>query len=684
MPNIRLTDRFGLDLDIQPNAGSAFAKYFRNLARFRFAELNAEELRGTSLANLPVKRFAAGLTAEAEAGPATFRAAGGATLSVTAAAGGGTRVRLSIGASVAGDLDFGFGAGSSFEVANDRPFEAATPFGEALRELVGGYGLPRDVEDLAALPTGVVVSVEGRGSVRFAGEASLLTAVNPLAAVNLPIPSGVPLPQIKTGAALSAGASFEVFGEYELRAEKLDGGRVRLGWSRRRGSEFEVKATARAGLLSGGGGGLGSLATQVLGGLLAEPPSGEFLAGTGLSPEQIAQIEGAVRAGVERSLEVALRFELGALRAGQTAFLFELDLAALGDPGREAVERGLRGDLSGLTEAPPTGVRMVESVLESMRRARHSFRVNLLGIYNLREVTELTRVGKVLFDPESGDLVITDSATGVRLESERVNFGAESGRLRRLLADTFLITAAYRAGKLAVAEPDLESCHTYFELQARTRRQALKDNLDVAQALGLLTEVEKQDLLGERDDFGRTTLYAETRYDDQRTEGLFLRADGSPRDQEEYERAGREALQMLIQPGDADDYRRRPAVDDALWKQMRSLGQFEAARLFPERQRDLILSDYVLIVWWAETMHATARKLAEVRRFLAAGAAGPDDPRFGELREDLAEHLKAVAANTKPQFGEPWGLLAMDRVEGRAAQAVVEVTGPAVALRRRR
>lgn len=677
MPNIRLTDRFGLDLDVQPNSSSAFARYFRNLTRFRFSDLNAAELQDTSLANLPVKQLQAGLTAELEPGPALIEVGAAAGLAIIP-----PMVTLSLTAKASAGA-FGFTAGASFLVANSRSFPPATPFGTALRSVVTGFTLPGDAGDLAALEAGVISTVEGRGTLKFSGAANLMTAVNPLASLSLPLPQG--LPEIKTGAALEVAASVELSTEYQVRVEKLDGSRVRLGWYRRQGTELAVSVTAKAGLLSGAGGGAGALAGQVLGGLLAEPPSGDFWRDAGLNQEQIQQIESAVQAGVERRLEVAVAFELGALGARQAAFLYEVDLGALDDSSRQALRQALQGDLSPLTaaeDALPAGIRLVESIFTTIRQTRHSFRINLLGIYNLRSLSELTRTGRVLFDPASGDLVITDAVTGSELMTARVNFGADSQRLRRLLADTFLITAAYRASRLVVGAPHLETCHTYFERTADTERQDMKDNLDVAQALGLLSETAQQEKLGTTEQFGTTTLYAETRYNDRRAERLFLNDQGQPRDQAEYERAGREALQLLVQRNDPDAFRRRPAIDDDLWRRMKSLGQANFGSLFSGTQLGAVIADYTLIVWWAETMRQTGEKLAEMHRFFAVHAApSPDDPEFRKLREGLAAHLASVAKNTKPQFGDPWGLVAMDRVAGGQAQARVEITGPLVALR---
>jgi hypothetical protein len=85
-------------------------------------------------------------------------------------------------------------------------------------------------------------------------------------------------------------------------------------------------------------------------------------------------------------------------------------------------------------------------------------------------------------------------------------------------------------------------------------------------------------------DFGRTTVYAETQYDDALTTTLFLSADGNPRPVEYYDRAGRNAIKLLVREDGDDAFRRRPAMDDNLWRQMRTSGQPQFALMFPAEQ----------------------------------------------------------------------------------------------------
>ncbi len=91
----------------------------------------------------------------------------------------------------------------------------------------------------------------------------------------------------------------------------------------------------------------------------------------------------------------------------------------------------------------------------------------------------------------------------------------------------------------------------------------MKNNLDVAETLGLLAKANKESLLADNSDFGRTTFYAETSYTEDDVVKLFFKND-QPRPAEDYEQAGRDALRLLVQQGERDDYRRHPTTNDAL------------------------------------------------------------------------------------------------------------------------
>ncbi|HKR60375.1 MAG TPA: hypothetical protein VJS64_11630, partial [Pyrinomonadaceae bacterium] len=309
--------------------------------------------------------------------------------------------------------------------------------------------------------------------------------------------------------------------------------------------------------------------------------------------------------------------------------------------------------------------------------------------YNFISVSTLILKGRVMFEPATGELVITDTATASRISASSLNFAADGEKLRKVLAETVLVSAAYRCSRLVLQQPQLRIMHSAFELHTKTDRTAMKNNLEVFEALRLMSAAEKNEILGDRTQFGRTTLYSETAYDDSLVDRLFLK-DGKARPQTDYENAGRKALALLVQTGEAAEERRLPATDDALWKQMTQVGQpsfdsIDRLRNLPANVLGAITSDYSVIIWWAESMSELGAALAEVRKFISNNpGADPNAEPFKGLRKKLASKLKEVAANTKSEFGDPWGLVAMDQASGQLAEASVRLNSPSLAIVRER
>ncbi len=133
-----------------------------------------------------------------------------------------------------------------------------------------------------------------------------------------------------------------------------------------------------------------------------------------------------------------------------------------------------------------------------------------------------------MFERETGELVITDTATAARISASSLNFAADGEKLRRVLAESVLISAAYRCSKLVLQQPELKIAHTSFELHTKTDRSTMKDNLDVFEALGLMSAADKNAILSVATQFGRTTLYSETAYDDALVTRLFLNNGKAP------------------------------------------------------------------------------------------------------------------------------------------------------------
>jgi hypothetical protein len=732
MPTIKLLDAFGFTGDVKLPEDAGVVKYIQSLRQIKVSDLNLSALTQVPLDKVPLKSASGGLSFDQPV-PVGIN-----QVEMIVKAEGGGRLRLigpkdkqlfdpevfgepvkinddqfyvSIGVTAslaanlsaeARDLGFGFDAGGQVSLSVYKPFTksagadggAFTPFVQAIQETARDFVLLGDIEDLSKMSEGLVATIEGSGHLKFSAEAELLSVVNPLATVDPPGPGEL---KVVSGGSVKVGATFQLFGEYQIRAQKLDKQRVRLGIYKKRGKEFTLTVTAKGGVSAGVGG--FDLFERLLKAVSRDPEvDKKQLDAAGLNAGQIAAIEDAVKAAIARKLELAASFELSASSSNEAAFDYEIDLAKLGPEGRQALHKALDGDLTALAgdAAMPAGVTLRRSIFTEIQNKKHTLKLNLLGIYSFISISALTLKGRVMFVPETGELLITDSATATRIAASTSNFAADQSKLRKVLAESFLLTAAYLCSKTVAQSPTLELTHSYFELHSKTNRETMKNNLDVVETLGLMTRQEKEKLIAGANDFGSTTLYVNTHYDDALATALFLNADGTPRNEEEFEQAGRDALKSLVQLGESDDYRRLPATDTALWNELKQLGNpqtfksvekikgLKAAKKLPmEIVVGGIGTDYAVIRWWAQEMRGLALKLAEIRSFIKANPkVGPDNNTFNGLRRGLAEHLKGVASRTRSEFGDPWGLVAMDLATGRSAKAEGQVTGPRVAFKR--
>ncbi len=722
MPTIKITDSLGFVVKTETAPDASITKYFKDALSLNLRE-TALNLQSTTLKDFPFASVRTGLEVEQDidignedteltlsagltAGFTVFKKKGEPVLAGRFGEEAAVRVGdseawvsfditpvLSAGLTAErGDLTFGFEAGTEVSISNYRPFlmrNGEPKLAAALLDTVKAFSLPGDVDDLRAMAPGTISSVEGKASLSFTAGLDVSAQPNPLASIDAPgLPGSI---DVRVGASVGVQSSYTLSSDFELRVQKLDGHRLEFGYYKKNGRELKVGVTGSAGVSVGPGD--TDLTSQIMKAISGDPKVNEKeLKKAGLDDAKIKAIRDAVEAGVDRSLELSLAAEFSSLREGSAAFLYAVDLNNLEEEGAAAVRLALDGDLTGLTvpeDKLPSGVEIRTSIFKTVREKKTTVRINLLGIFNFISVSNFLVEGEVLYNHETGELVLTDKATAKRIRATLRNFAVDPEKLHKVQMESFLFTAAYRGSKLAVAPPKLKSIHSYFELHARTNHQTMKDNLDVAEALDLLSREKKAELLGDGNDFGRSTLYAETGYEDDLLRSVFLDAEGNARSMDFYEQAGRKALRLLYQTSDTDHYRRLATDDDELWKKMRAAGSPQnVMALFlhlNEIQRAVVDSDYRVIVWWAKAMRKLAEELVEVRKFFAAHPnPAPGDNSLRKVRKRFRKRVSSVAKTTKKQFGDPWGLIAMDIATNHRASAKVRLTGDVVAYENER
>jgi hypothetical protein len=715
---ISLADGVNADVDIEPAPGSTLAKYLKAAQAIRLTgdlplgdqplasaraglDFGAPVPLGTDRVELVLKAGLSGgihvLTADTDGFLFGADPYGDPVPISPGQAFVGAEVQAELSAELAaraGDLTFGFDGGGGVTLASYRRFPSAgTGLREAVRAAIHDFSVPGDIDDLQRMPDGSVAVVTGHGQLRFAGEATLVSAVNPLATASLPVAGDI---GVMAGATVNLAASLQFTGEYQVRVQKA-GSRVRLGVLRKKGRSFDLSVEAVATIEA-------TVRGHDLVELLMRAVSSDWEAETeaferaGLTEAQIGAIEATVEQSLRRKLELAFRYELAAAAGESQAFLFDIDLDALDAKGRTAVHAALDGDLRALTGASPgslTGVVPVRSLFSSMRERKHTLGINLLGVFNGFSVSRLVTSGSVMVDADSGDLLIADSVTADRVRGTLAGWLTDPLKLQRLLAESVLATAVYRCAGAIAVPPALTLRHTYVEHHAKTGRGVMKDNLDVPQALGLLAAPEKQRLLDLGTEYGPTTLHVEACYDDAALRRAFL-DNGKGRPSEVFERAGLQALLDLIESGERDDYRRLPGERAEVWDAMKKAGPSNVRYLPAVRQRvgdaadsrlksEILAGDYALIVWWADSMEKLGESLEEIIAFVNAHPeAIAGDHRYRAMIRQLSDRLTNVVRHTKERFGDPWGIVAMDIATGRTAGVSVQVASSLLAWRAER
>ena len=174
---------------------------------------------------------------------------------------------------------------------------------------------------------------------------------------------------------------------------------------------------------------------------------------------------------------------------------------------------------------------------------------------------------------------------------------------------------------------------------------------------------------------------------------MFLDGD-APRDRDFYEDVGKLALLALVQPDDADAYRRVPLTNGTLWRGMRDGQSSDFRTLLPppitsgseEAKRlhvAVVTADYLTIVWWAGAMATAAGKLAEMRAFLRRPGAVPSetDEAFISRRKALHDAMVRVVQKSPSTFGgDPWGLVALFYASQRSAVVTAAVVSPKLTM----
>jgi len=577
-----------------------------------------------------------------------------------------------------GNLTFGFVANQivAVEYWKAFPLGGAQPtLGEATGKTIAGYVIPSGIDDLQPLGINDVSTVSGQGSLKIAAGFSFSIVPNPLASIDLPISTGTLA--VKTGVVDGIKAAFHIIGSYQIRARRTSADAIEISFCKQRGTTLKVDLSVSGGVSATAGD--TDLLPSVLGAISADPnDSGteKLFEQGGLSEDEISTLAGAIKDGLDHSLQASLDLALSQIADDQAAFQYEIRPAELDVTASAAIREALRGDLSGLTAietgsdgatlAP--GIKLISSVLTSVRKRETKLTLNLFGLVNFLSLADLVRKCVVVKDPDSGDLSIADSATGNRINAETTP-DRRHAALHKALFESLMLTATYRAGN-AINMTGLSSKNFHFAFNATTKSGVLADYLNWLVAMGLVTGEQREDCLKHFVGGGPSTCLLRTEFNDDACRSLFFQSPGQLWDQDHYLDIGRQAMRTLIDRNDGDTNRFRYALLDQHWPDALKTGPNDNLALLvglhlTDPQERIITqslrSDVYTIIWWANAMRTAGTAILQMQQFLtgAESATIANGQEFASRRAELQKTMAGVIHSSQTQFDEPWGLVSM-------------------------
>jgi len=579
-----------------------------------------------------------------------------------------------------GNLTFGFdqSTGITFEYAKAFPLGAGEPIlGDALAQTMSSYTIPADLSDLASLGISDVAAVSGQGSLKISSGMSVAVSPNPLASVDLPL--GLGTLAVQAGATVGLSTEFTISGSYQVRARRKDSDTIELSFLQEKGTALSTDISASSGVAAN----LGSkdLVTALLG-AISKDPAGEKQLLSDLQPAELDTLAGAIKSGLNHSIQVSLDVILSALSDGQAAFQYEIQLSRLTPVAQAAIQRALRGDLTQLTametNAEPggqlaAGIKLLSSLFSQTRSRGCTLKINLLGILNYLTLSELIRHSEILTDGVTGDVTIKETVTGNSVSALTEPL-ARNEALRKVIFDSVMVTSSYRAGK-AIALPELNCEQVHFALHQKTDPQTWGEYLSWFLALNLLTSADQP--AQQSADSGPSTCILRTSFEDADCVSMFFDARGAVRPKSDYLEIARHAMLSLLDPqNQAIDYLRAQIVDDAHWTSALRIGA--NVNLGPlvgisasDPKVQYLIGDVFVITAWAEAMAATGALVQDLRTSVADSdpSALFQNDDFKKKRDTLQKHLAAVVKASKTRFDQPWGMVCLFRAAGSPPRA---------------
>ncbi len=576
-----------------------------------------------------------------------------------------------------GDLTFGFDANQSVTLQSLKAFDlGANPtLGQAAADTLASFVIPADIDDLKKLLPNDIAVVSGQGSLKISGGIAATFSPNPLASVGLDRIGAV---TVQESASAGLQATFTLTGSWQTRARCTAPNVIELSFLREAGKSLLIDLSAQAGVTVKAGG--EDLVSELIA-AISKNPLADKTKLSGLQPSERSKLTGAIKGGLDHSFRASVDAALSASEDDQVLFQYQIDLNRIGADASEAIHRALDGDLTKLTAMESTmrlggvladGLVMLNSVLDKTNKRGVTFKFNLIGLINFTSLSELIANSEIVTDGVTGDVTIKETVTGNRISAMVLPQAQEA--LREAMFDSLLVTSAYRASG-ALSGLESSSSQVHFAFHATTNAQTIAQYLRWLAALNLLDQAGNQKLLTKFQKAAESSCVLRTSFADADCRALFSgRAD--------YLDLGRRAMIAILDPSETVDQFRLRALSDPLFSQLVPIGPSPAiAPVLGISASDtlrlsIVINDLFTILTWVDAMQQAVKAVADMREFV--GARNPasllQDNTFKKKASALRNSMKAVVSNTRTDFGQPWGMIALYWAAGSPATRTGSIT----------
>jgi hypothetical protein len=523
----------------------------------------------------------------------------------------------------AGDVTLGITAGQQVSISNYSAMPDTTLLTDAVRQAMSGLAVPRNLGDLASLTEGDICRVEGQGTLKFAVSVTYNFLNNTLASEPIELISQTL--SVKAQSGPTVAVSVEHSNTHRLTIAALGGNKVRLGASLAAEAKTEADLSFSLGVTAGAGGfdGLAFILEQI-----SPKASSELIKIRQAVPTQgqdalADQIKEVMESAMKGGIQACVLEALSKSKETDRLFTYEVDLSALDQPAKNAVQAALRGDFTQLTVSGSQlkGVREIDTLTTTTLTAKRALTIHLLGILNFSDVSSFIQKAKVGLNPQTGEMVLT--STDVKIIENNI----DADHLREALFRSAMITTAAVSSP---QNPDFTYKIVFFDRKARPSRSDTQQFSNVLQAVGSPVPPE----LGRT---GAGAIYLSLKLNKTLSLALFhQRSTG------DFVRAGQRALKTILTGDDSAANRIKLAdIDPETWKEISNQGSRDnVLRMLATRgiTDPAAPTDFYSIDWWAQAMGKVADALAHSK--------------------PLQEAEKDALKKSQGGFDTPWALLA--------------------------